>query len=138
MEGKTVEGKTVNAESRTAQLVYDGKTYDLPVVSSVEGEIAIDISRLRADTGMITLDPGYANTGACRSAITFIDGEKGILRYRGYPIEDLAEKSTFLEVAWLLIYGELPSYRRVLDGSGAEGPADVAIVGSEGSKERRR
>jgi len=92
----------------TAQLSFGGKTYELPVVEGSEGERAIDISGLRKESGLITLDTGYANTGACKSAITFIDGEKGILRYRGYPIEDLAEHSTFLEVAWLLLYGELP------------------------------
>jgi citrate synthase len=74
-----------------------------------EGEVGIDIRQLRARTGLITLDPGFGNSGACSSAITFIDGERGILRYRGYPIEQLAEKSTFLEVAWLLVQGELPT-----------------------------
>jgi len=93
----------------TAQLTYGGKTYELPVVEGSEGERAVDISKLRGESGLITLDTGYGNTGACQSAITFIDGEKGILRYRGYPIEELAEHSTFLEVAWLLLYGELPS-----------------------------
>ena len=73
------------------------------------GERALDIRKLRAETGYVTLDPGYANTGSCKSAITFIDGDSGILRYRGIPIEELAEKSTFLEVAWLLINGELPA-----------------------------
>jgi citrate synthase len=82
---------------------------DLPVVRGTEGDDAIDIARLRAETGVITLDPGYGNTGACTSAITFLDGEEGILRYRGYPIEQLAEHSTFLEVAYLLIWGELPT-----------------------------
>jgi len=98
-----------SASPETAQLVYGGKTYELPVVIGSEGEKAIDISRLRGDSGLITLDPGFANTGACQSAITFVDGENGILRYRGYPIEQLAEHSTFLEVAWLLLYGELPT-----------------------------
>jgi citrate synthase len=79
------------------------------VVRGSEGETGIDISALRAATGAITLDPGFGNTGACRSAITFIDGERGILRYRGYPIEELAARSSFLEVAWLLIHGDLPS-----------------------------
>ena len=92
----------------TAQLRVDDTTLELPIIEGTEGERAIDISKLRAKTGLITLDPGYANTGSCKSAITFIDGEKGILRYRGIPIEELAEKSTFLEVAYLLIYGELP------------------------------
>ena len=88
---------------------YDGQAVSLPLVRGVEDETAIDIRKLRASTGLITLDPGYANTGACRSRVTFIDGENGILRYRGYPIEELAQRSTFLEVAWLLIYGEMPS-----------------------------
>src|SRR5689334_11414515 len=96
--------------SRTeATLTYDGKSLTLPVVTGSEAESAVDIQKLRAQTGLITLDPGYGNTGACRSAITFIDGEKGILRYRGYDIADLAEKSTFLEVAWLLLRGNLPT-----------------------------
>jgi citrate synthase len=81
---------------------------ELPIVTGSEGERAIDIGKLRSSTGYITLDPGYANTGSCKSSITFIDGEKGILRYRGIPIEELAEKSSFLEVAYLLIYGHLP------------------------------
>jgi citrate synthase len=93
--------------TRTATLTFEGKTVELPVVEGTEGELAVDISRLRAQTGLITLDPGFANTGACESAITFIDGEKGILRYRGIPIEQLAERSTFIETAWLLIFGRL-------------------------------
>jgi citrate synthase len=93
----------------TARLTYDGRTLDLPVISGTEDEAAIDIARLRAETGLITMDHGYMNTGSCVSAITFLDGERGILRYRGYPIEQLAEKSSFLEVAYLLIYGELPT-----------------------------
>src|SRR5437867_6844141 len=99
---------TAPSQATGATLSYDGGSVTLPLFKGSEGEAAIDIQALRARTGLITLDPGYGNTGACRSAITFIDGEKGILRYRGYPIEDLAEKSTFLEVAWLLLYGELP------------------------------
>ena len=95
--------------SELAKLVVRGKEVELPVIEGTEREVAIDISKLRAQTGVITLDDGYVNTGACKSAITFIDGEKGILRYRGYNIEELAEKSTFLEVAYLLIYGELPT-----------------------------
>jgi len=94
---------------KTVQLIIDGKAYDLPVIEGVEHEKAIDISDLRGKTGYITLDPGYQNTGSCLSGITYIDGDKGILRYRGYPIEDLAEKSTFTETAHLLIYGHLPS-----------------------------
>jgi citrate synthase len=92
-----------------AELRFGDRTIRLPVVVGSEGERAVDISRLRDETGLITLDPGYPNTGSCRSAITFIDGEKGVLRYRGYPIEELAAKSTFLEVAYLLMYGELPT-----------------------------
>ncbi|HED64743.1 MAG TPA: citrate synthase [Planctomycetes bacterium] len=95
--------------SDTAQLTIDGKTFDLPIIEGTEGERGIDIRKLRSQTGVITLDAGFANTGACKSAITFIDGEKGILRYRGYPIEQLAQHSTFLEVSWLLLHGELPS-----------------------------
>ncbi len=95
--------------SKTAQLILDGKTYELPVTIGTEDEHAIDIRNLRDLTGHITLDVGYKNTGATTSAITFLDGETGILRYRGYPIEQLAEKSSFLEVAHLLIYGELPT-----------------------------
>jgi citrate synthase len=90
-------------------LTYDGKTYKLPVIIGTEGERAIDITQLRADTGFITLDPGFANTGACQSSITYMDGEKGILRYRGIPVEELAEKSTFKETAYLLINGRLPT-----------------------------
>jgi len=93
----------------TAELRIGDKTITLPVLVGSEGERAIDIRKLRDQTGHITFDPGYANTGACRSAITFIDGDKGILRYRGYSIEDLAGKSSFLEVSYLLIYGELPT-----------------------------
>jgi citrate synthase len=97
-----------------ARLEVDGKTHEFPIVSGTEDERAIDLTALRNETGLITLDPGYKNTGSCRSAITFIDGEKGILRYRGYPIEQLAEQSTFLEVAYLLVRGELPN-RQQLD-----------------------
>src|SRR5215475_14356490 len=93
----------------TAELKLNGKSSALPVIEGTEQELAIDISALRAQTGYITLDDGYANTGSCKSAVTFIDGEKGILRYRGIPIEELAEKSTFIEVAHLLIWGHLPS-----------------------------
>ena len=95
--------------TRKATLTFDGRTIELPVVEGSEGETGLDVSRLRSETGLITLDPGYGNTGACTSAITFIDGEKGILRYRGIPIEQLAKKSTFIEVAWLLIFGKLPN-----------------------------
>ncbi|MDI6774422.1 MAG: citrate/2-methylcitrate synthase [Verrucomicrobiota bacterium] len=95
--------------NETAKLILEGKEYELPVVRGAAGEKALDITNLRKVTGYITLDTGYENTGACQSAITFVDGEKGILRYRGYPIEDLAEKSTFTEVAYLLLYGEIPT-----------------------------
>src|SRR3954451_22102227 len=93
----------------TAELKINGTTYKLPIVEGSEQERGIDISSLRNDTGCITLDDGYGNTGSCKSAVTFIDGEKGILRYRGIPIEELAEKSTFIEVAHLLIWGKLPT-----------------------------
>ena len=98
-----------------ANLSYDGKTVNLPIIRGTENETALDIEKLRAQTGMITMDPGYGNTGSCRSAITFIDGEQGILRYRGYDIAELAEKSTFLEVAWLLLKGELPTRAELAD-----------------------
>jgi len=89
-------------------ILPDGQTIDLPVLTGSENEKGIDISGLRKQTGYITLDPGFVNTGSCESSITFLDGEKGILQFRGYPIEELAEKSTFIEVAYLLINGELP------------------------------
>lgn len=95
--------------SETAKIILDGKEYELPVFTGTEGEKAIDITKLRAMTGYVTLDSGFKNTGSTKSAITFLDGEKGILRYRGYPIEQLAEKASFLEVSYLLIYGELPN-----------------------------
>lgn len=91
-----------------AQIILDGKTYAFPVVTGTEGEKAVDITDLRSETSYITLDNGFANTGSCTSAITFLDGEKGILRYRGIPIEQIAEQSTFVETAYLLIFGELP------------------------------
>jgi len=95
--------------SKTAILEFDGKKYEFPVIVGSENEAAIDIEKLRALTGAITLDPGYKNSGSCKSDITFLDGEEGILRYRGYAIEDLAEKADFLEVAFLVIFGELPT-----------------------------
>ncbi len=95
--------------SKTAELIIDGKSYVLPLIVGSENEVAIDISELMEKTGAITLDLGYKNTGSTKSAITFLDGDKGILRYRGYSIEELAEKSNFLEVAHLLIFGELPT-----------------------------
>jgi len=93
---------------KKAKLILDNKELELDVIKGSQSEHAIDITKLRSTTGYITLDPGYANTGACLSNITFIDGEKGILRYRGYPIEDLAGKVKFTDVAYLLLYGELP------------------------------
>jgi citrate synthase len=98
---------------QTAKLVIDGKTFELPIIEGTEGEKAVDISRLRQETGLITLDPGYANTGSCQSSITFMDGEKGVLRYRGIPVDQLAEHSTFVETAYLLINGELPNRRQL-------------------------
>ena len=95
--------------SDKAILQYQDKTFEFPVIKGSENELAIDIKTLRAQSGMITIDPGYKNTGSCESAITFLDGEKGILRYRGYSIEDLAEKASFIEVVYLLIFGELPT-----------------------------
>ncbi|MFM7667786.1 MAG: citrate/2-methylcitrate synthase, partial [Bacteroidota bacterium] len=93
----------------TAKIELEGKIYELPVIVGSENEKAIDISKLRDLTGYVTLDTGYKNTGATKSAITFLDGEEGILHYRGYPIEQLAEKASFIEVAYLLIYGDLPT-----------------------------
>ncbi|AMV39779.1 citrate synthase [Planctomyces sp. SH-PL62] len=101
--------------ARTATLTFNDRSIQLPVVEGSEGELGLDISKLRSETGLITLDPGYGNTGACTSAITFIDGEKGVLRYRGIPIEELARESTFVEVAWLLIFGRLPQQAELDD-----------------------
>ena len=101
--------------SETAKLILGDKTYELPVIEGTESEKAIDISKLRDQTGYVTLDIGYKNTGATTSSITFLDGELGILKYRGYPIEQLAEKSSFIEVAYLLIYGELPTQEQLAD-----------------------
>lgn len=93
----------------TVKIMIDGKTVELPLLVGTEGEKAIDISRLRSETGLVTWDPGFANTGSCSSAITFMDGERGILRYRGIPIEQLAEHSSFKETAYLLVHGVLPT-----------------------------
>jgi citrate synthase len=93
----------------SATLSYDGKTVDLPLIRSSEGDSGIDVTALRAKTGWITFDPGFANTGACKSQITHIDGERGLLRYRGYPLEQLAERASFVETAMLLMFGELPA-----------------------------
>src|SRR3989304_1990391 len=94
---------------KTAKLSIDDRVYDLPLVEGTEGNRALDISKLQRTTGMVTLDEGYANTGSTRSAITYLDGEKGILRYRGYPVEVIAERCDFTETAYLLIYGDLPT-----------------------------
>src|SRR5262245_34790298 len=107
VEKKPVAGDTTSKE--TARLALNGKELELPVTVGTEREKGIDISKLLAATGHVTLDEGYANTGATTSAITFLDGDRGILRYRGYAIEDLASHCDFLEVAHLLIYGELPN-----------------------------
>jgi len=106
--------------SETASLEIDGKKYEFPIIKGTENELAIDIKALRGVTnGVITIDPGFKNTGSCQSEITYLDGEKGILRYRGYSIEDLAEKADFLETAYLLIFGELPT-KEVLTKFGAD------------------
>ncbi len=99
--------------SKTAILEIDGKKFDFPVITGTENESAIDINKLRDLTGFITMDPGYKNSGSCQSEITFLDGEEGILRYRGYAIEDLADKASFLEVSYLLIFGELPTAQQL-------------------------
>jgi citrate synthase len=99
--------------ANNATLEYNGKKFEFPVLEGTENELAIDIKTMRADSGMITIDPGFKNTGSCESAITFLDGEKGILRYRGYSIEELAEKADFLEVAYLLIFGTLPNQEQL-------------------------
>ena len=102
---------------QTAKLIVDGKTYELPIVVGTAGDRGLDISKLRQETGFITLDPGYANTGSCKSSITFMDGEEGILRYRGIPVEQLAEHSTFAETAYLLLNGELPTREQLTNFS---------------------
>lgn len=98
---------------QTAKIIYDGNEYEMPVVVGSEGEIGIDISKLRGQSGIVTLDPGFKNTGSTKSSITYIDGEQGILNYRGYSIEDLAENASFMEVAYLLIKGELPNKQQL-------------------------
>ena len=99
--------------TENVKIVYEGKTYEFPIIVGTEGEKGIDISKLRQMTGLITLDPGYANTGSCISSITFMDGERGILRYRGIPVEQLAEHSSFIETAYLLINGRLPTRKEL-------------------------
>ena len=101
--------------STTATLHFNNQTIELPVITGTEQESAIDISKLRDQSGLITLDLGYKNTGVTKSAITYLDGENGILKYRGYAIEELAQKSSFIEVAYLLIYGDLPTNKQLAD-----------------------
>jgi citrate synthase len=101
--------------SKIATLEYDGQKYELPTITGSENETAVDISKLRDQSGLITMDPGYKNSGVCKSEITFLDGEEGILRYRGYSIEDLADKADFLEVSYLVIFGELPTKTQLAD-----------------------
>ena len=103
--------------TESVKLTYGDKEYQLPLIEGTEGEKAIDISKLRQETGLITLDSGYANTGSCTSSITFMDGEEGVLRYRGIPVEQLAEESTFTETAYLLINGRLPTQKELTDFS---------------------
>ncbi|HEY3415929.1 MAG TPA: citrate/2-methylcitrate synthase, partial [Armatimonadota bacterium] len=104
-----------STEPLTATLSLPGQApFRMPVITGSEEERAVDIAQLRNETGYITLDAGFGNTGSCTSAITFIDGDQGILRYRGYPIDELAANSSFVEVAWLLIYGELPTPGQLL------------------------
>ena len=100
---------------KTATLTHDGEAVSLPLVTGSEGETAVEIKNLRKESGLITLDPGYGNTGSCTSAITFIDGEKGILRYRGYPIEEIAQRARFTEICYLLIYGTRPTDTELAD-----------------------
>jgi citrate synthase len=93
----------------TLTIDYGGQQYEIPLMRGTEGERAIDIRKLRTNTGLVTFDPGYGNTGSCESAITYIDGERGILRYRGIPIEQFEDNPNFVEVVWLLIFGHLPT-----------------------------
>ncbi len=111
---------------RTARLTFGDQTIELPVVEGSEGELAVDITSLRSRTGLITLDPGFSNTGVSQSGITYVDGEKGILRYRGTPIEQLASHSNFVETSFLLIYGHLPT-KEELDRFGARVTANAAL-----------
>lgn len=109
-----LEENQLRIMTETACITIDGKTHNYPVITGTEAEKCIDIRKLRSDSGYITYDDGYANTGSCMSEITFIDGEKGILRYRGYAIEELAERSDFIEAAYLLIYGEFPNVEQLV------------------------
>ncbi len=115
----STQATTTKATQAAAKLTFNGKDYELPVIVGTEGETAVDVRKFRDASGAVTYDPGYGNTGACSSAITFIDGDKGILQYRGYPIEELARGASFLEVAYLLIYGKLPDKQEWADFSGA-------------------
>ena len=136
----TKSGGSVPGAKSGVRLVVGDSEIPLEVICGTEGEQGIDIARLRAQSGLVTLDSGYANTGACRSEITFLDGERGVLRYRGIPIEQLAEKSHFVEVAYLLVYGQLPSREQLANFSrGIEGhssiPDELAqMVGSLGER----
>ena len=103
------DAKAFAREQGNAKLSLEGKDYDLPILVGSQGERALDMRKLRQQTGLISYDPGYANTGACESNITFIDGESGVLWHRGYSIEELAEHCSFLDVAYLLVHGFLPS-----------------------------
>src|SRR5438874_2812446 len=105
------------AVAGSAQITYEGTTLDCPIVVGSEAERGIDTAQLRNKPGLVTLDPGFMNTGSTQSAITYLDGEKGILRYRGVPIEELAERSTFVETSYLLIYGRLPSKTQLAEFS---------------------
>jgi citrate synthase len=113
IENAVIVPATAGQDSEKVKLEYLGQTYELPILVGTEGEKAIDISQLRKQTGLITMDPGYVNTGSCMSAITYMNGEQGILRYRGFPVEDLAEQATFKETAFLLIYGRLPTRKEL-------------------------
>jgi citrate synthase len=115
LENNFIKIYSKNTMSKTAKLEIDGKIYELPIFIGTENEMSVDISKLRDLSGVITMDQGYKNTGACKSEITFLDGEEGILRYRGYSIEELAEKAHFLEVCYLLIFGELPTDAQLSD-----------------------
>src|SRR5262245_55933168 len=103
------ETMSANSAAQKVKITFGERQAEYPVIVGTENELAFDVSKLRADTGLLSLDEGYRNTAAVQSAISFIDGEKGILRYRGIPIEELAEKISFIETALLLIYGELPT-----------------------------
>ncbi|MEY4315614.1 MAG: hypothetical protein RI977_991, partial [Bacteroidota bacterium] len=117
--------------SETVKLIVEGKEFEFPVITGTEGEKAIDISKLRDLTGHITLDIGFKNTGSTKSAITFLDGEEGILHHRGYSIEDLAEHASFLEVSYLLLYGKLPNATEYADFESAIREHTLANEGLE-------